>query len=182
MHSYHLSHPAHLSLPARQSGIIIIFILVVMSALSVIVLGSTDVERMQFLIVRNDQFRVAAYRVAMSEINAQLNAINSNAEEDEDPLILSLLYRKLNTAWQLPEKKLQGPEKGQGAYAQSVGVSTLCDPDHCPSPAGYSLTRATRVLRARIDSKAALHQSGSRSSQSQSFWYLLPQSGIVTFE
>ncbi|MBX2885318.1 MAG: hypothetical protein KTR32_35515 [Granulosicoccus sp.] len=166
----------------QQRGVVLVIILVILSSMSILVLGSGSESRLESAIVRNDQFRVNAYRVALSEINAQIQDININAVTEDDEAILQLIYRDNTKPWELSENELRGPAKGKGAYTQGVALSVLCDPDHCPAPAGYSLSGNTKVLRARIESSAQLHDTGAQSSQAQSFWYLLPQSGITTFE
>jgi len=168
--------------PKKQDGIVLIVILVILTSVSVLVLSADSESRLESAIVRNEQFRVNAYRVAISEINAQIQEINSNAPAEDDYTILQMLYRDNSKPWDLTEELMMGPEKGAGAYTQDVSYSMLCDPADCPEPSGYSMSHNTKVLRGRVNSTARLHDTGAQSRQAQSFWYLLPQSGITTFD
>lgn len=166
----------------EQSGVVLVIILVILSSVSILVLGSGAESELESAIVRNDQFRVNAYRVAHTEITAQIQDINGNSATEDDDAILQLLYRDNSVPWKLTESELRGPDKGKGAYSQDVSFSVLCDPAYCPAPAGYSMSDSIKVLRGMVSSDAQLHDTGAQSSQSQSFWYLLPQSGITTFD
>lgn len=177
-----MAYLANTRKPAQQRGVVLVIILVILTSVSVLVLSSESETRLESAIVRNTQFKVNAYRVAKSEINAQMQDINANEDADDDYMILQMLYRDNDTPWDLTEKLMLGPEKGVGAYTQEVSFSMLCNPSDCPEPAGFSMSRNTKVMRARIASSARLHDSGAQSAQAQSFWYLLPQSGITTFD
>lgn len=166
----------------QQQGVVLVIILVILSSMSILVLGSGSESRLESAVVRNDQFRINAYRVALSEINAQVQDINNNTAIEDDDTILQMIYRDTSVPWKLSEKEIRGPNKGKGAFSQDVAFSVLCEPDFCPAPAGYSMSGSTKVLRGQISSSARLHDTGAQSSQIQSFWYLLPQSGITTFD
>ena len=167
---------------SQERGVVLVVILVILSSMSILVLGSGSESRLESAVVRNDQFRINAYRVALSEINAQVQDINNNTATEDDEVILQMIYRDTSVPWKLSEKEIRGPDKGKGAFSQDVSFSVLCEPDFCPAPAGYSMSGTTKVLRGRVSSSARLHDTGAQSSQAQSFWYLLPQSGITTFD
>ncbi len=164
----------------QQSGAVMIVVLIVMTALSLLAMSSVSDTHLQLSMVRNDQLYLNAHRVALSEINAQIDVININPSNELDDLIMDLLEFDVDQLWELESEDLLGPHAGAGAYDQWLALSVACDPDDCLPPPGYSLDDATRVLRGRIQSNASLGDSGARSDQTQSFWYLLPQ-GITTW-
>jgi len=160
-----------------------VVVLVVLSTLSILALSASYDTDTQFKIVRNDQFLSNAHLAAYSEINAQLDQINLNEPDENDEIILDLIEITVADPWMLENTELQGPHIKKGAFEQQVQFELLCAPNVCPAPPGYSLSKVTKVLRGRVRSQAELAVgSGSFSDQSQSFWYLLPQSSLYTFE
>lgn len=168
--------------PHVQTGMSLVVVLMLLVVLTTISLSLTNDAGSQFQIVRNDQFYANAYHSAYSEINAQLDVINSNEQSEVDNSILWILTADVDTAQPLDADSLVGPHKGVGAFDQTISYTLACNPDNCPSPPGYSLTENTKVLRASIDSTADMVTSGAASRQRQTFWYLLPQTNIITFD
>lgn len=166
----------------RQSGATLLVVLVLIIGISSIAVSSITDTSLQFKMVRNDQFHTSAYLSAYSEINAQLGKINKNDETEFDETILDLLSLTVGEPKLLSEADLAGPHKSAGAFDLRVEYLLTCDPDHCPSPPGYTMSQTTKVLRAAIDSRAEMEASGAMSDQRQSFWYLLPQTEITTFD
>ena len=165
-----------------QSGMSLVVVLILVVALTTLSLTVSQDSSTQFNIVRNSQFYSNAYHAAYSEINAQLNVINSNDQTAVDDSILWLLAGEVNEPKLVPSTSLAGPHKGVGAFDQEVSFTLACDPTNCPSPPGYSLNKNTKVLRASIDSVADMPESGAASLQRQSVWYLLPQTDVITFD
>lgn len=160
-----------------------VVVLVVLSTLSLLAISASYDTDTQFKIVRNDQFVTNAHIAAYSEINAQLDDINLNEPDENDEIILDLIETTVADPWTLKRSELQGPHIDQGAFEQQVQFELLCAPNSCPAPPGYSLSKVTKVLRGRMRSQAELAAgNGSSSDQSQSFWYLLPQNSLYTFE
>ncbi len=169
-------------IPNAESGMSLVVVLILLVSLTTLSLSVTNDAGSQFQIVRNDQFYSNAYHAAYSEINAQLDAINSNEQTDTDDPILWLLTAEVEQPQVLSTDLLAGPHKGIGAFEQEVSYTLACSPDYCNSPPGYSLSENTKVLRASIDSNSDMIASGAASRQRQTFWYLLPQTDVVTFE
>ncbi len=165
-----------------SKGATLIVVLVIMTTISLLSLGSMSDTTMQMNMVRNDQFYVNAYRVSNSEINAQVDFINSNPSNDDDQIILSLLEIDLGATLDFAADELLGPHAGSSAFDQTVGIMPLCEIDSCPSPPGFSHSKYTKVYRGQINSIASMSSSAATSNQSQGFWYLLPQSGVTTFD
>lgn len=163
----------------KQNGSSLLVVLVLLISLSVLTLSSTSDTNIQFQIVRNDQFYTGAYLSAYSEINAQLGIINANEDSDDDEKLLEMLTYEVGKPQALDPDQLA---RAHGAYKQEVDYTVTCDPNHCPSPPGYTMSDITKVLRARLDSRSNMDASGAASDQSQTFWYLLPQTDLVTFE
>ena len=172
-----VSRPAY-----RQSGVTLIVVLVIMTTVSLLALASMSDTNMQLNMVRNDQFYVNAYRVSISEINAQLDSINANAASEDDEIILSLLDLEPDTPLEVASDEMLGPHADLGAFDQVLEISPSCEVDSCPSPPGFSHSKFTKVYRGSINSIATMSGTGSSSDQSQGFWYLLPQSGVTTFD
>jgi|GEM_PF-4815211 len=145
-----------------QSGMSLVVVLILVVALTTLSLTVSQDSSTQFNIVRNSQFYSNAYHAAYSEINAQLNVINSNDQTAVDDSILWLLAGEVNEPKLVPSTSLAGPHKGVGAFDQEVSFTLACDPTNCPSPPGYSLNKNTKVLRASIDSVADMPESGAR--------------------
>lgn len=167
---------------ARCDGATLIVVLIIMTTISLLSLASMSDTTMQLNMVRNDQFYVNAYRVSNSEINAQIDSININASTEDDEIILSLLELDLGSTLEVADDELLGPHAGSSAFDQTVGILPVCEIDSCPSPPGYSHSKYTKVYRGEINSIASMSSSASASNQSQGFWYLLPQSGVTTFD
>lgn len=163
--------------PRRQGGAVMIVVLVVMTALSLLAMSSMSDTNMQLAMVKNDQFYLNAHRVALSEINSQLDAINSNPKDDLDQVILTLLEYDVDEEWVFDSDSYVGPHAGAGAFDQQFSMAAACNPNDCIAPPGYSIDNQTRVLRANVQSNASFGDTGARSNQTQGFWYLLPQGG-----
>ncbi|MFK7734143.1 MAG: hypothetical protein AB8B48_21150 [Pseudomonadales bacterium] len=164
-----------------EQGSAMLIVLIILTSVSILSLSSMQDLSMQLNMVRNNQFYVNAYHVAYSEINAQLDVINTNSNLEDDALILDLMQQDVD---EMVGFDFVGPHSGAGAYTQTLQIAPSCEAEVCPSPPGYSMGSFTRVLRGEIASVARLGASGSQSNQSQNFWYLLPQSGghVVTFD
>ncbi|MFK8020182.1 MAG: hypothetical protein AB8B86_10465 [Pseudomonadales bacterium] len=162
---------------SKNRGAVLIVVLVVMTALSLLAMSSMSDTNIQLAMVKNDQFYLNAHRVALSEINAQLDLINGNAPDDLDPTILALLEFDVDQPWELDTDELLGPHGGVGAFDQNISMAMACDPDDCLAPAGYSIDNQTRTLRVNLQSSASFGDTGARSDQIQGFWFLLPQGG-----
>lgn len=61
----------------KQSGIALITVMVVLFILTLLGLAATDSSNFQALMVRNNQFRLETFNVSRSEIQDQLNALNT---------------------------------------------------------------------------------------------------------
>lgn len=163
--------------PSQQRGAVLIVVLVVMTALSLLAMSSMSDTNIQLAMVKNDQFYLNAHRVALSEINAQLDLINANEPDELDPTILSLLEFDVDQPWEFDADEMLGPHGGIGAFDQTISMAMACDPDDCIAPAGYSIDNQTRTLRVNVQSSASFGDTGARSDQTQGFWFLLPQGG-----
>lgn len=159
-----------------------IVVLVIMMSISLLALASMSDTNLQLNMVRNDQFYVNAYRVSNSEINAQIDFVNSNPATEDDNIILSLLELDVDVPLTVGGDEMLGPHTDISAFTQTLEIVPSCQVDSCPSPPGFSHSKFTKVYRGEINSVATMTDSGSRSDQSQGFWYLLPQSGVTTFD
>lgn len=166
----------------KQCGVSLVIVMILLVSLSILAVGSTQDTGLQFKMVKNDQLYTSAYLAAYSEINAQLDVINTNSADEIDPAIMNLVVLKKDDSIHLEADELVGPHQGESAFEQSVEFVLSCTPDRCPTPPGFTISQMTSVLRARIDSRTEMEGSGAASDQSQAFWYLVPQTSLVTFD
>jgi hypothetical protein len=87
--------------PDSQRGAALIITLVVMLALTVVALGVTSSNQTQSIMVRNNQFRLEAFNVSYSEIDAQVDNINRRKLSDGVPnwLVRLIDGNKGTRAW-----------------------------------------------------------------------------------
>lgn len=61
----------------KQQGVTLVIALIVLLALTMLGLASTTDNRLQSVMVRNDQFRFEAFNASYSEIDAQVDVVNN---------------------------------------------------------------------------------------------------------
>ena len=63
---------------SNQRGAALVITLVVLTVLTLVALASTDSNQIQAAMVRNNQFRLEAFNASYTEIDAQVDKINTN--------------------------------------------------------------------------------------------------------
>lgn len=148
----------------RQKGTAMVISLFAVAAVSVLAIAGMQDSNTQTNMVRNEQLQSNAYQVAISEINAQIDFVNSNESDESDPLIDTVMGQTLEQP--LPHA-MRGPDAGGGAYQQGLTIAFICD--SCP---GYdSSMGSVKLLKAEINSTANLASTNSSSDQSQGIEY-----------
>lgn len=69
----------------NQQGVTLVVAIIVLLALTMLGLASTTDNRMQSVMVRNDQFKFDVFNASYSEINAQIDIVNNRALADGIP-------------------------------------------------------------------------------------------------
>lgn len=64
-----------------QEGIALLISVVVLLVLTIVALAATDSNQLQSLMVRNAQFRMEAFNASYTEIDAQIDSINSSNDQ-----------------------------------------------------------------------------------------------------
>ena len=169
----------------QQSGATLIVVLVILIAMTFLGLGSMSDSNLQLAMVRNSQFQTGVYTAALTEINAQLDAINNNAETAVDTAILNLVQKDTTTVDGVETRSLKSADREiaklldgvLGSDADSYTTSlTLTEPnaDLFLPVSGMSLAPDSTVkwLVMEFNSDATMANSGARSNQIQGFKYL----------
>lgn len=169
----------------QQSGITLVVVLVILVAMTFLGLGAMSDSNLQLSMVRNVQLQNFAHSASLTEINAQLDLINSNAPGATDAAILTVV--------QFPETVIDGLNAAQidlntglSALAPAIldtaasGVTqslTLTQPnvDFSPLVEGYSISPDNPVtwLHMEFGSTASIvNNTASSSNQTQGFRYI----------
>lgn len=158
-----------------QRGVALIVSLIVLAAMTILGLSSIRSTSMQQLIIKNMQFLTAAQHIARTEINGQLDIINTNLPGDPDQLIVDLLTTPVDDVADTTGTNTDTARLAyeQTAFDQKTTITMLCD--DCPAPiGGFSFGFGISALVGTIDSEASMNNSAASSSQEQGFWYLKP--------
>lgn len=174
----------------RQRGSTLVVVLVILIVMTFLGLGAMNDTNLQLAMVRNSQFQTGVYTAALTEINAQLDAINNNAEADTDQIILDLVQSATTLNNGIESRSLDS----QGAVADGNDFDLLLeavlgdDAEHYATSLtitepnansflpveGMSLSPDSTVkwLVMEFDSSAAIANTGTQSDQVQGFRYL----------
>ena len=74
----------------QQTGVVLLLVLVVLLALTMLGLASTDSGNLQSLMTRNNQFRLEAFNTSHTEINAQLEDYAANIYDDSNSVFKAI--------------------------------------------------------------------------------------------
>lgn len=168
-----------------QSGATLIVVLVILVAMTFLGLGGMSDSNLQLAMVRNSQLQTGVYTAALTEINAQLDAINTNNESDVDNIILNLVQTTVEAdgsrensfdsdndlATDLFIDDILGTDAN--SYTTSLTIAEPNANSFLPV-SGMSLSPDSTVkwLVMEFTSDATITNSGSRSIQTQGFKYL----------
>lgn len=167
-----------------QSGATLIVVLVILIALTFLGLGGMSDSNIQLAMVRNSQFQTGVYTAALTEINAQIDAINTNNETDNDTIILNLVQTATTVSDGIASRFNEYTANEDlfiddvlGANKASYTTTlTLTEPnaDAFLPVSGMSLSPDSTVkwLVMEFNSSAGINNSGAESDQTQGFKYL----------
>ncbi len=162
---------------AKQNGAALIVALVALVILTVLGVTTLSDVMNQSSVVRNEQFRQRVFYAASSELNAQIDAVNRNAQSEDDAIIDDLLETGSNGSdmW-LPIGETEAPfvlTDPQGVNLRNLQISgNQVEHFSCP---GESIGKVN-VLSGTIDARADLDDGrGSiKSIQTQRYIYCWP--------
>lgn len=166
----------------QQSGAVLLIALIVLTAMTILGFASLRSNEIQSSIIKNVQFLMYSRSAAKSEINGQINVINSNNDTDIDTIIQTLMDIAVNqthiVADTLTDTDSAGLTAAQSAFGQAVTMRRTCELGTCAPAPGYSAalggSSGTATLTVEITSQAQLGDTAAVSSQTQGFWYLMP--------
>jgi Tfp pilus assembly protein PilX len=162
----------------QQKGATLIITLVVLTAMTILGISSIRNTSIHQLIVKNTQMLFSARKTAFTEINGQLDIINTNHKSENDQIITDLLN---DADGKLPIADTSGesnntPEKlavNHAAMGQTVSVTLVCKA--CTVPVGgFSIGTGLSAVIGVINSQATIENNATQSTQEQIFWYLIP--------
>lgn len=81
--------PQRVENPAKQQGITLVVVMVILVAMTFLGLGAMSDSNMQLALVRNSQLQNMAYSAAMTEVNAQIDLINAPGNGMNDPAVVA---------------------------------------------------------------------------------------------
>jgi Tfp pilus assembly protein PilX len=161
----------------RQQGVALIISLIVLAAMTVLGVSSIRSTGIQQLIIKNQQFLMAAQNIARTEINGQLDLINLNGDLP-DTIMNTLISLKVNNPLPIADTTGSNTDKTalayeQTAFDQKTTMTMTCR--RCTAPiGGFSYGLGISALTGVIESEASMNDSAATSTQEQGFWYLMP--------
>ena len=169
--------------PGRRSqpGSTLVVVLVILIAMTFLGLSGMSDSNLLLAMVRNSQFQTGVYTVALTEINAQLDRINTNAEAEDDQIILNLIQTRVGNndtsrSNDLSNDLLTDDILGADTAGHYTRTLTLTEPntDTYLPVSGMSLSPDSTVkwLVMELNSEAAMTDARSSSNQIQGFKYL----------
>lgn len=177
----------------NQTGATLIVVLVILIVMTFLGLGAMSDTNLQLAMVRNSQLQTGVYTAALTEINAQLDQINNNAESDTDQIILDLVQTPtaLDGMTGLETRSLSadsGSAPADNDFALLLGEVIGADANFYTTNVvlsepnansflpveGMSLSpdSTVRWLVMEFNSSATIDNTGTRSDQVQGFKYL----------
>ncbi|MFT5571903.1 MAG: hypothetical protein ACI9FR_000824 [Cryomorphaceae bacterium] len=145
-----------------QQGITLIVVMVVLLALTVLGLASTDSGNLQQLMVRNNQFRLEAFNTSHAEIQAQVQFYD---EVSNAPIFVAIDSGSRLSSYD-PGSTVN-IQTSNDQFEKEVGLERASD---CQS-IGNTLGKYKCNLM-RIDSDSSYKDTNIRSDQRQTFTYI----------
>ncbi|MBC6429260.1 MAG: pilus assembly PilX N-terminal domain-containing protein [Cellvibrionales bacterium] len=169
--------------PQNQKGTALIVVMVLLTAMTFLGLGAASDSSLQMALARSSQLHHSAHTAALTELNAQIDAINSNPEGQEDPIITALLNQPIQNG----TRQIQGGETTNGftlttlanlpANAYSINISLeQPNPNASPKSPGFTIEADApfRFHALQFTSQAQIENTQIRSRQVQAFTYMAP--------
>ena len=162
----------------HQSGITLVVVLVILIAMTFLGLGAMSDSNLQLHMVRNTQLQNMVHSASLTEINAQIDSINTNDTEMEDLVIRDVLQSPTNqltsddglflfTPQILGNQVSDGLEQDLTLTQLNPGVSTQLT-------VGFSSDSDVQWRYFEFASSTEINGTASASNQTQGFRYLLP--------
>ncbi len=172
--THHTAQPGLTGTVVKQRGVALLVAMVALLILTVIGLVAMGDLLVQSGTIRNEQFQQRVFYAVASEVNAQIRVVNDNSYDDDDPLIDSLLDRRVSSnEYELPVT----PIAATPATVQMQNVEIKAARNDLLGCSGESIGRVN-VLMGTIDASGRLNDGkpnqGIRSTQRQRFVYCWP--------
>ena len=163
---------------SNQSGAALIVALVALLILTFLGIRTISDVLNQSSVVRNEQFRQKVFYAASSELNVQIDSVNSNAQSEDDPIIDDLLTTGSNgknmelAITDTGDPRIMTDPQDVRILPNAVIRGDRTDHFGCP---GESIGKV-KVISGEIDVTAELDDGrGSiRSTQRQRYVYCWP--------
>lgn len=175
----------------RQKGATLIVVMVLLIVMTFLGLGGMSNSNLQLSMVRNSQMQTSAYTAALTEINAQMNVINSNAQGADDQLIIDLVNAAPEPDGSRILTGVVAPDPAQpefeillddvleaadyAAYDTTLSVVQISSIGGAVS--GFRINNApVDLLPMQFISNVSVKNTGAQSVQVQAFNYMAPAS------
>lgn len=158
----------------RQRGVVLLVAMVALLILTAIGLSVMGDLLIQSGTVRNEQLKQRVFYAVASEVNANINTVNRNSFNDDDPLILSLLNNPAGSDLYV----LSQPPMASAPVTVLVNdVQFFASKNNLLGCMGESIGKV-KVLSGTIEASGRLNDDklnkGTRSKQRQRFIYCWP--------
>lgn len=166
----------------QQTGATLIVALVIMSAVTILALSSMSDVNLELATARNTQFNTMAFNIVESEINTQIDVVNSNRPEEVDTLFQEMARAEENTFYfgrDLPTPvNLSNTRSINSSFERDIAFTKICSPTGTKCDISTSSSKDndsiafTKIqIRSRAQHGSAL---AANSDQSQTIAYQVP--------
>jgi len=117
--------------PDVQRGAVLIITITVLLALTILALASTSSNQMQSIMVRNNQFRLEAFNVSYSELDAQIDILNQRDFTEAAPEYINALITTKDELQRLRISSADTNQPGSGT-GEDLDVVKVRAPNTSP--------------------------------------------------
>ena len=156
----------------HQEGVTLIVVMAILMVLTTLGLASMTDNRMQSVMVRNNQFKLEAFNASYTEINAQVGAINSLSVSQDTPDYLNALININGTSVSSETSTLNVLSEQTGAendIDKKVTMTSVNEGGAC-IVTGDSLN-FVRCIEIEIEVESDINNTSIKSKQFQSILY-----------
>jgi hypothetical protein len=170
----------------KQRGATLIVTLIILVTMTILGLSAIRNSSVQQAIIKNTQFLISARNTAKTELNGQVDDINTNPITEDDILISEILILGVGVEKIIAETKSSYDDDNaavtpenlsaeQSTFAQKVSVE-LVNERGSGTLAGFDLgtEAAVKGIQGLFVSQATFNNTSANSSQIQGFDYIAP--------
>ncbi len=166
---------------SRQRGAALIVALVALVILTVLGVSTMSDVMNQSAVVRNEQFRQKVFYAASSELNAQIDSVNRNAQNEDDVIIEQLIEDSpTGVGMELPITAAAAPLVLTNPDSITLSDTRISGDRRDSYPCRGESANTVKVIVGGIDATATLDdgaggiQSSIQSAQTQRYMYCWP--------